>query len=189
MVNSKPIGKSDDSSKKFIMECLQGDMTYGFDIDSVYYNGFCNQYYIFEYLKCESEYVTPHNSNPKFYPYNWRKFHSLFQLSKKINAKFILVNYSDGYKQINNNGNIVLKELPNKEKYINEVKIFYVSNIRYEILQQYESLPTWERPKHLDYLEYEKIENLTLDEFSKQLRKLNKIYSNDNIDWNTLNGQ
>lgn len=36
METSKPIGKSDDSSKAFIIKCLKGDKTYGFDIDSIY---------------------------------------------------------------------------------------------------------------------------------------------------------
>ncbi|EOE2130820.1 hypothetical protein ACKCCQ_001359 [Campylobacter coli] len=48
MQNSKPIGKSDDSSKEFIIRCLGGDKTYGFDIDSVYVyqNSINSKYYI-----------------------------------------------------------------------------------------------------------------------------------------------
>ena len=53
--NSKKISKIDDSSKKFIMDCLGGNNTYGFDIDSIYFvNG---QWYLFEYLKCENEHI------------------------------------------------------------------------------------------------------------------------------------
>lgn len=186
MNSSKPIGKSDDSSKAFIIKCLKGDKTYGFDIDSIYYNERINQYYIFEYLKCENDHLTPHTSNPKYYPYNWRKFHSLFQLAKRLNAKLLLVNYGDGYKQVKQDDKIFLQELPNKEKYINEVKIFYVSNIDYKALQKYESLPDGQKPKTLEYLKYEKVENLTFDEFSNKLRDLNKICGNNKIDWGLL---
>lgn len=185
---SKPIGKSDDPSKEFIIKCLKGDKTYGFDIDSVYflYNEKIKQYYIFEYLKCENDHLTPYTSNPKYYPYNWRKFHSLFQLAKHLNAKLLLVNYSDGYKQIKQDNKVILQELPNKEKYINEVKIFYVSNINYKALQKYESLPDKEKQKTLEYLEYEKVEYLTFDEFSNKLRELNKICGNNKINWKLL---
>ena len=188
MQNSKPIGKSDDSSKEFIIRCLKGDKTFGFDIDSIYllYNDETTQYYIFEYLKCESERVTPHKSDPKYYPYNWRKFHSLFQLAKKLNAKLLLVNYGDGYKHIIENGITTLKELPNKESYINEVKLFTVSNIKYDVLKKYDTTEFYQRPKILEYLEYETVENLTLEQFSEKLRKLNQMCSNSNINWNKL---
>lgn len=188
MNSSKPIGKSDDPSKSFIIKCLKGDKTYGFDIDSIYFlhNEKTSQYYIFEYLKCENNHLTPHTSNPKYYPYNWKKFHSLFQLAKRLNAKLLLVNYGDGYKQVKQDDKIFLQELPNKEKYINEVKIFYVSNIDYKALQKYESLPDGQKPKTLEYLEYEKVENLTFDEFSNKLRDLNKICGNNKIDWGLL---
>ncbi|MGJ0148882.1 hypothetical protein ACP0SG_02890 [Campylobacter lari] len=139
-MSSKIISKNDDSSKEFIIKCLNSDKTYGFDIDSIYllHDNKTNQYYIFEYLKCESGYLIPHTSDPKYYPYNWRKFHSLFQLSKQLNAKLILVNYGDGYKQIKKNNEIILEELNNKEKYIEEVKVFYVSKINYKILYELE---------------------------------------------------
>ena len=35
--DSKKISKTDDASKKFIMECLGNENTYGFDIDSIYF--------------------------------------------------------------------------------------------------------------------------------------------------------
>ncbi|MDA3053336.1 hypothetical protein OFO01_07585 [Campylobacter sp. JMF_01 NE2] len=192
MQNSKPIGKSDDSSKEFIIKCLKGDKTYGFDIDSIYllHRSDINQYYIFEYLKCESEYLTPHGSDPKYYPYNWRKFHSLFQLAKRLKAKLILVNYGDGYKQVKlDNGEIALQELPNKDKYINEVKLFYVSGVNYDALKEYENTDFAHRPKHLEYLEYERIEKITLDEFSQKLRQLNALCANSQIDWDRLKNE
>lgn len=188
MQSSKPIGKNDDSSKEFIIKCLKGDKTFGFDIDSVYllYNDRTTQYYIFEYLKCESEHVTPHKSDPKYYPYNWRKFHSLFQLAKKLNAKLLLVNYGDGYKHIIENDMMISKELPNKESYINEVKLFTVSNIKYDVLKKYNTTEFSQRPKFLEYLEYETVENLTFEQFSEKLRKLNQMCSNSNINWDKL---
>ena len=44
--NSKKISKIDDSSKKFIMDCLGNNNTYGFDIDSIYFVD--GQWYLFE---------------------------------------------------------------------------------------------------------------------------------------------
>ncbi len=84
---SKPISKSDDSSKEFIIKCLKGDETHGFDIDSIYF--YKGKYLIFEYLKDENLSLSPHQSDPKYYPYNWQKFYSLFQTSVKTRRNFI----------------------------------------------------------------------------------------------------
>ena len=89
---SKPIKKTDDESKRFIIDCLGGENTHGFDVDSVYYYKGC--WCLFEYLKCENENMTPYTSDPKYYPWNWKKFYSLFCLAKGVNGKLILVNYS-----------------------------------------------------------------------------------------------
>ncbi|MBK1963553.1 hypothetical protein [Campylobacter novaezeelandiae] len=186
MQYSKTIKKSDDSSKEFIIQCLKGDKTYGFDIDSIYiyHNINDDKYYIFEYLKCESVKVSPHQSEPKYYPYNWRKFHSLFQLAKKLNGVLILVNYSDGYKQEKINGQIQVIELPNKDRYKNEVRLLYVDNINYKLLQQYES--SQNKPLYLDYISYSKDEKLTLEEFSTRLRKFNTNCGCCEINWELL---
>ena len=45
---SKPIKKTDDESKRFIIDCLGGENTHGFDVDSVYYYKGC--WCLFEYL-------------------------------------------------------------------------------------------------------------------------------------------
>ena len=173
MQYSKTKKKSDDSSKEFIIQCLKGDKTYGFDIDSIYYNIRDNKYYIFEYLKCESVKVSPFQSEPKYYPYNWRKFHSLFQLAKKLNGILILVNYSDGYKQEKINGQIQTIELPNKDQYKNEVRLLYVKDINYKLLQQYES--SQNKPRYLDYISYSVDKKITLEEFSTWLRNINNM--------------
>lgn len=89
---SKPIKKVDDESKQFIIDCLDGNVTHGFDVDSVYYFNGC--WCLFEYLKCENESMTPYTSDPKYYPWNWKKFYSLYALAKGVNGKLILVNYS-----------------------------------------------------------------------------------------------
>ncbi|EAJ2845997.1 hypothetical protein C5533_06050 [Campylobacter coli] len=186
MQYSKAIKKSDDSSKEFIIQCLKGDKTYGFDIDSVYVYHDTNddKYYIFEYLKCESIKVSPHQSEPKYYPYNWRKFHSLFQLAKKLNGTLILVNYSDGYRQEKINGQIQTVELPNKDRYKNEVRLLHVKSINYELLQQYENLQN--KPSHLDYISYSYDQKLTLEEFSTWLRKINTACGSVKINWELL---
>lgn len=89
---SKPIGKTDDDSKRFIIDCLSSDKTHGFDVDSLYF--YQGQWCLFEYLKCESPNVTPHTSDPKYYPYNWRKFYCLYCLAKQLRGRLFLVNYS-----------------------------------------------------------------------------------------------
>ena len=89
---SKPIQKTDDESKQFIIDSLQGDVTHGFDVDSLYCVN--DNWFVFEYLKCDSKVVTPHTSSPFLYPWNWKKFYSLFKLSQQLNGRFFLVNYS-----------------------------------------------------------------------------------------------
>ena len=79
---SKPIGKIDEASKEFIMELLGEEETHGIDIDSIYYiRG--KGWIIFEFLKCDT--VDPYESHPNRYPFNWKKFATLFELSKKFN--------------------------------------------------------------------------------------------------------
>ena len=148
---SKPINKIDDGSKKFIIDCLQGDCTHGFDVDSIYFNE--GRWYIFEYLKCENPRMTPHTSDPKYYAYNWKKFYSLYQLAKRLNGRLFLVNYStratDGDK----------------------VKIMEVIDFDYQKALDFEKPPRKTGPYEYmtirDYL-------LSRDEYSVWLRRLNK---------------
>ena len=85
---SKPIQKTDDASKEFIMELLEGNETHGIDIDSLYYTD--DGWVVIEFLKCDT--VDPHKSHPNRYPFNWKKFVTLFELAKKLEGKLILVN-------------------------------------------------------------------------------------------------
>lgn len=152
---SKAIGKADDSSKLFIQKALAGVDTHGFDLDSVY----CIQgeYYVFEYLKCESDKVSPHTSNPKYYPYNWKKFYSLWQTAQRMGAYLFLVNYSD------------------RPKDSDQVKVMYVKKFDYEELEKY-----LERSKNggwggqSSYLEMDQY-MLTFREFSDYLKKINAM--------------
>lgn len=92
---SKPISAADDSSKRLIMELLQGDMTYGFDVDSIYYIETEAKWLLFEFLKCDHASVRPRDSHPKRYWYNWRKFASLWRLKVRLSAELYLINYED----------------------------------------------------------------------------------------------
>lgn len=151
--SSKKIKKTDDSAKEFIIKCLKDNPTYGFDIDSIYYLN--NQYYIFEYLKCENEYVSPHTSHPRRYPYNWRKFYSLWEITNKLGGFLFLVNYSD------------------RSADKNLVKLIYVKDFKYEKLDE---LDGCKKGSKIDFLETEEFD-LTDDEFSEYLINLNNSAS------------
>lgn len=157
-MGSKPIEKADDSAKEFVIKALQGDETHGFDLDSIYSlktpDG-RTQYIIFEFLKCDSEKVTPLTSEPARYPYNWRKFVRLFNISRKLDAKLFLVNYSD--RPIDKN----------------EIKVMLVKDIDFNALEAYDSKPRNARPKYLDYIKYENVVEMTFEQFSDFLRNIN----------------
>lgn len=154
MNQSKAIGKSDDSAKLFIQKALRGNETHGFDHDSVYC--VAGKYYLFEYLKCESNRVTPHTSNPKYYPYNWKKFYSLWQTAQRLCAYLLLVNYSDRLSDQN------------------LVKLMYVKNFDYDSLDKYLERAengfrgAWEYMVMDEY-------KLTFDQFSNYLCRLNSL--------------
>ena len=149
---SKPISKTDDASKQMQIDSLKGDQGHGFDIDTIYFVD--GEWYIFEYLKCENEFVSPFTSEPARYPWNWKKFHSLYQVAKKLNGKLILVNYST------------------REKDRNEVKVMFVKNINYEMIKEY--IKSNGVKKRLDYIEYDQVLKFTFEEYSTWLRELNK---------------
>lgn len=90
---SKMISKWDDGAKLLLMTLLWSNPTWGFDIDSLYCIKW--QYYIFEFLKCESTFpwITPFTSHPNRYWKNKRKFISLWQVSQKLEWPLILINY------------------------------------------------------------------------------------------------
>lgn len=157
MNDSKAIGKSDDSAKLFIQKALAGEDTHGFDHDSIYYVQ--GKYYLFEYLKCESNKVTPHTSNPKYYPYNWKKFYSLWQTAQRLQAYLLLVNYSD------------------RPQDSNLVKVMHIKDFNYNAIDEY--LIRTENGGwggQCDYLIMDEYK-LTFDQYSQYLCKLNSLAS------------
>lgn len=112
---SKPIGKIDDDAKSLIIEALEGNVTGGFDLDSVYkINGI---YYVLEFLKCDT--VRPNDSHPRRYWHkNKQKFISLWEITQKLEGMLFLVNYEDSREQFKvikvldlNNSGIVQEEI------------------------------------------------------------------------------
>lgn len=148
--SSKPIQKVDDASKQFIIDSLQGDATHGFDIDSIYF--YKGKWCIFEYLKCENEYMTPYTSDPKFYPYNWKKFYLLYVITKQLNGRLFLVNYST------------------RDKDKDQVKVMEVISFDYEKAKAY-SFKT-----HKGAYEYMSLNSVmyTRASFSNLLRQMNR---------------
>jgi hypothetical protein len=92
---SKTIKKADDSSKELIIEALAGTVTYGFDVDSIYYFETEKKWLIIEFLKCDHPKVRPSTSHPRRYWDNWRKFASIWRLRTDLKADLFLVNYED----------------------------------------------------------------------------------------------
>jgi hypothetical protein len=141
----------------FIQKSLKGSDTHGFDHDSVYYVQ--GKYYLFEYLKCESDKVSPHTSNPKYYPYNWKKFWSLWQTAKRLNAYLLLINYSD------------------RKRDSNQVKVMYVKDFDYEALEKYlerSACGGWR--DHCEYLVMDEYK-ITFEQYSEYLCKINSLAS------------
>ncbi len=93
---SKPISKIDDDAKSLIIEALEGKVTGGFDLDSIYkING---TYYVLEFLKCDT--VRPNDSHPNRYWFkNQQKFISLWEITDKLDGMLFLVNYEDSREQ------------------------------------------------------------------------------------------
>lgn len=97
--SSKPLSHSDDSGAEFVIEMLKGDPTFAVNFDRVQWDGKNNCYVIVEYLLCDeaqfSKGVTPYTSHPnRYFRKNARKFISLWQIAKDLNAKLLLVNYA-----------------------------------------------------------------------------------------------
>jgi hypothetical protein len=103
--DSKPIETSDVSGSEFTIEMLNGDPTYGINFDRVQWDNKNKNYIVFENLLCSEDQfprgITPYTSHPNRYfhprygkPGNAQKFISLWEISKKLEAKLYLVNYS-----------------------------------------------------------------------------------------------
>lgn len=145
---SKPIGKIDEASKEFIIELLEGEETHGIDIDSIYYTK-KDGWIIFEFLKCDT--VDPHESHPNRYPFNWKKFATLFELSEKLEGKLILVNYS------------------RDDRWKDNIKLFIVKNVNIEkVLKDLKS-----GLKYSEYIEAEE-QRMSLSEFREWFKNLNR---------------
>ena len=90
---SKTIRKAEDPAKRLMIELLEGKDGHGIDIDVLFYH----EHYgwtVVEFLKCDT--VKPTRSHPNRYWFkNWRKFVTLWEVTKKLDGKLFLVNYSD----------------------------------------------------------------------------------------------
>lgn len=158
---SKPLKKTDESAKRFIMEVLGEDNFPCVDIDMTYnYKGTrC----IFEFLKCEkpSSYLHPYNSHPHRYPRNYRKFKSLVNLKDEFkNARLFLINYTDK--------DVYIKEAEDTAK--NLVLIMEVEGYNAKAIEK------WRRNGEKGSCNFLKITNvayLTRETFKKKLMDLN----------------
>lgn len=93
--NSKPLGRDDYSGFSFVKEILNGEPTYAINFDRLQRHPNLG-YIIFEFLLCEeSQSVNPNTSHPnRYWHKNARKFISLWQATKALNATLYLVNYA-----------------------------------------------------------------------------------------------
>jgi len=96
---SKPLGSDDKSGSEFVREMLQGDPTFGINFDRIQWDASKNHYVIVELLFCHpSQFergITPYTSHPKrYFHINAQKFISLWELTNKLGAELILVNYT-----------------------------------------------------------------------------------------------
>jgi hypothetical protein len=145
---SKPIRKIDEASKEFIIELLGKEETHGIDIDSIYYiKG--KGWIIFEFLKCDT--VDPYDSHPNRYPFNWKKFATLFELSKKLEGELILVNYSK------------------ENKWKDNIKLLFVKNV--DIRKVLDDLASGS--KYSEYIEADE-RRMSLSEFREWFIDLNR---------------
>jgi hypothetical protein len=95
MSGSKTLSHDDQSGFEFAKEMLQSDFTAAINFDRIQKHPTMG-YIIFEYLLCDEEQkVTPYSSHPnKYWHKNSRKFISLNQIAKDLNAHLYLVNYA-----------------------------------------------------------------------------------------------
>lgn len=138
---------------KFIKKLLGKNKTYGIDIDSIYFDKTKNKYVVIEFLHCDTR--EPHNSHPHYYPFNYQKFCSLWEIAKKLEAEFWLVNFST------------------LNKYKEQVRLMKVIGIDYDKVESYKNAKKYERPKRLDYLYISSDEKMTVKEFEKVFQQLN----------------
>ena len=144
---SKMIKKTDEASKQFIIFLLDRKETHGIDVDCVYHTK--DGWLLIEFLKCDT--VDPYESHPNRYPFNWKKFATLFELSNKLEGELWLVNYSK------------------RAKWSDHIKIIYVKKVHYDKVKN----ASWESLSHfIPYLKSDE-ERMTLDKFKERFKELN----------------
>ncbi|HEY4543555.1 MAG TPA: hypothetical protein VIG40_02830, partial [Tissierellaceae bacterium] len=91
----------DDNGLELTKHLLAGDTTKGFDLDLFQYIPSTKQFIIYEFLKRENKYINNIQAHPMRYSWtgktsdNKQKFISLWNLKEHLNARLVLVNYSD----------------------------------------------------------------------------------------------
>lgn len=95
MIKSKPLQHADISAFELHKRIFADEPTAAINFDSLYYHPELG-YIIVEYLLCEeTQTVNPWTSHPnRYWNKNWRKFMSLFNAAKSLNAKLLLINYA-----------------------------------------------------------------------------------------------
>lgn len=94
--NVKNYQRNDNSAFELSKVCLNGDVTYGFNLDKLFFNQKTKEIYLFELLLCEeTQTVTPHTSHPnRYFSKNKSKFISLFNIAKEMKTNLYLINYA-----------------------------------------------------------------------------------------------
>ena len=146
-----------------------------------------NKYYVFEYLKDECPYITkediwplnwdifpekdavpkyfsPRKSDPNRYQRNWRKFHALFCLAKRLNWELVLVNYSD-WILVGDNG----EKIKAPEWFDKQVRVMIVDNVDKDLVSK--NLKTKTRN---DYITYKETKCMTVENYARRLIKMNQ---------------
>lgn len=85
----------DNSGLDITIKALNGNSTAGFDFDM--YEP--SENIVIEFLKRENLQVTNLTAHPVRYPWNFKKFVSLWSATQRLSGTLYLVNYSDDYKE------------------------------------------------------------------------------------------
>lgn len=205
--SGKVILQKDDSSKIFQQRCLAGNEGKGIDVEGVYFAKKMDvhgqivqpaeyQYYIFEYLKCESSlqsvngfsypktappllykrdlcptYFSPWKSDPNKYKWNWRKFYVLYKLALRLSpSQLVFVNYSDGFIKNNNTARV-----PAPLGYDDQVRLMYVEDIDVDVLKIIGNMPKDSmRSVPTDYIKFSQDAFYSFSEYADWFLKLNQ---------------
>lgn len=155
MIDSKKISKVDEASKQFIIDVLEGNQTHGIDIECIYYNQ-KKIWIVIEFCKCDT--LDPFSSHPNNYPFNWRKFVTLFEISQKLGGELWIINYSL------------------KEQWRNNIRLLNIRGVDYALVNQLIKSQTQPRG-YVGYLKYED-NRMSLTDFKSFFKDLNNKASN-----------